>query len=447
MRKGYHDLNRPEILNLIPTTAKSIIDLGCGTGTLGKALKEKQPCHVTGIELDREAVNTACLNLDKVIQDNLNRYDPTLIDKKYDCIILADILEHLIAPWAILKKFANVLEANGTVIASIPNIAHPWIISQLQKGLFRYELAGILDITHLRFFTKTTIGQLFYKAGLKIKVITPWPNEKSPIQYHVTATKPVLEHKNPLTTILILTHNAWNSTAQCIASIKSVTEIPYKILVIDNGSTDGTVEHLRQDNAIYHIENSHNTGFACGFNIGLGLVDTPYFVISNSDVVMTKGWLKRMSEHLSEKPDLMAIGPRSNYVSGPQIVRGCAYNTAQGLIDFAAQFDKGNMDPAVFIKRIVFFCTLFKKEVLSKVGFLDEIFENGNYEDDDYCIRIHKKGFKCAIDNTVFIHHYGSQTFKQNKMDFAKIMERNGQRFMTKWRFNNLQEYYRYLST
>ena len=179
MRKGYYDLKRPEILNLIPTEAKSIFDLGCGTGSLGKALKERQPCHVTGIELNKEAAETAKKNLDIALCDNLNRYNPTFVDRKYDCIILGDILEHLIQPWQVLKKFAQVLEENGTVIASIPNIAHPWIISQLQKGLFRYELAGLLDITHLRFFTKTTIGQLFYKAGLKITKITPWPNEKS----------------------------------------------------------------------------------------------------------------------------------------------------------------------------------------------------------------------------------------------------------------------------
>lgn len=447
MRKKYFDLKRPEILALIPGTAETVLDLGCGTGALGKALKERQSCHVTGIELNKEAGITARENLDWVIIDNLNRYDPTLKDITYDCIILGDILEHLIHPWQVLKKFAQVLNENGTLIASIPNIAHPWVISQLQKGLFRYEQAGLLDITHLRFFTKTTIGQLFYKAGLKITKITSWPNEKNPIQYHITATKPVVEHKTPLVTILILTYNAWKNTAQCISSIKTVTEIPYKVLVIDNGSTDGTIEHLRADTTLYHIENSHNLGFAGGFNVGLPLIDTPYFVISNSDVVMTKGWLKRMSEHINEDPKLMAIGPRSNYVSGPQKVNNCSYNTALELIEYAKYFTTLNLDPIKHIKRLVFFCTLFKKEILSKVGFLDEIFEGGNFEDDDYCMRINKAGFKTAMDNTVFIHHYGSQTFKDNKIDFKNTMEINGKRFLTKWKFRNTQDYYAYLSS
>ena len=447
MRAGYYDHKRPEILNLIPTTAKTILDLGCGSGATGKALKERQPCHVTGVELNKEAAEIAKKNLDTCICDNLNRFNPIFIDGTYDCIVLADILEHLISPWRVLKKFAQVLNKNGTLIASIPNIAHPWIISQLQKGLFRYEQAGLLDITHLRFFTKTTIGQLFYKTGLKITKILPWPNEKNPTQYLVTAIRPVVEHKTPLATILILTYNAWEHTVQCLESIKAVTEVPYKILVIDNASTDGTIEHLREDKAIYHIENSHNIGFANGFNVGLSLIDTPYFAICNSDIVVTRFWLKRLTEHLSEKPDLMAIGPRSNYVSGPQIVKDCTYNTPQSLIDFASQFNRSNEDPAVYFKRIVFFCTVFKKKVLNKVGLLDERYEQGNYEDDDYCMRIAKQGLQTAIDNTVFIHHYGSETFKKNKIDFGKSMERNGQRFMKKWGYNNMQEYFTYLQT
>lgn len=446
IRIGYHDLCRREILELVPTNAKKVLDLGCGTGALGKRLKERQPCHVTGIELNKEAHEAATKNLDVCFCDNLNRFDPSYLEETFNCIILADILEHLISPWAVLKKFAQVLDEHGTIIASIPNIAHPWVVSQLQKGLFRYETAGLLDLTHLRFFTKTTISQMFCGAGLKITKITPWPNEKNPIQYHVTAKKPSLKFREASVTILILSYNTWRYTKEAIERIKSNTVIPHKILVIDNGSTDGTVEHLHADDTIFHIENSCNLGFAGGFNIGLALVDTPYFIISNSDVLVTKNWLKKMSEHLNDDPNLMAIGPRSNYVSGPQIVKNCTYKTVNELDDFAKRFASSNADPITYFKRLVFFCTLFRSEVLSKVGYLDEIFEGGNYEDDDYCIRIIKKGFKCAIDNTAFVHHYGSQTFKQNNIDFLRAMEKNEKIFKTKWHFNNLQEYGEYLS-
>ena len=433
VRTGYHDLLRREILELVPTNATRIFDLGCGTGKLGKALKQRQPCYVAGIELNKEAAKAAEGNIDVIFNDNLNRFDPTFSKNRYDCLIFADILEHLIAPWTVLKKFASVLTDDGCVIASIPNIAHPWIISNLQKELFRYEPAGILDITHLRFFTKTSIFQLFYTAGLKIVNIRPYPSDKNPVQYHVTAIKPVVEHKKPIATILILTCNGWKYTYQCINSIKAHTRAPYKILVIDNGSTDETVHELRKDLEIYHIENSCNLGFGRGFNVGLTLVDTPYFVLSNNDIVVTPDWLTTMIKHIEIDKDLVVLGPRSNYVSGPQKILTTDYTNEKSLEAFARTFLDPAGQPITYFSRIVFFFTLFKSEVLRKVGFFDEIFGKGNFEDDDYCMRVVVKKLKSAYDNTVFIHHYGSQTFKDNKIDYAALMEENKKKFMAKW--------------
>ena len=433
LRHGYHNIFRRDIFDLVPKNARRILDLGCGTGLLGKALKQRQACTVTGIELNKEAAKEAEKNLDWIFVDNLNRFDPGFTDPKYDCIIFGDILEHLVHPWQVLKKFAAVLEDGGCVIASIPNIAHPWIISQLQKGLFRYEAAGLLDVTHLRFFTKTTICQLFYRAGLKIANIRPFPSKNNPIQYHVTAIKPLLKHKDPLATILILTYNAWAYTKQCIDSIKIKTKTPYKILVIDNGSTDETIQELRKDPEIFHIENSCNLGFGRGFNIGLQLIDTPYFVISNSDVVVTALWLGAMIERINTDKNLVALGPVSNYVSGPQNLGPGEYNTEEEMEEYAAKRLTYVVDPLTYFHRIVFFFTLFKSEVLNKVGILDERFEIGNFEDDDYCLRIKLNKLKTAFDNTVFIHHYGHQSFKHNNMDFAKIMSENKSKFMQKW--------------
>jgi len=439
LRKGYHDLLRREILELIPPTAKSILDLGCGAGNMGKALKERQNCRVHGIELSRGAAEIAAKNLDHVWCDNLNRFDPAFIGQKYDTLIFADILEHLVSPWQVLKKFAAVLTDGGTIIASIPNIAHPWVVSNLAKGVFRYEPAGILDITHLRFFTKTSIFQLFYGAGLKVVNIRAHPAESNPIQYHVTAVKIPLPLKKPQATILILTYNHWEYTKQCIDSIKRKTRTPYKILVIDNGSTDGTVQRLRADRAVFHIENSNNLGFSQGFNLGLMLIDTPYFVIANQDTIVTEKWLTRMIKNSQKDKDIMLLGPRSNYVSGPQLVKDIPYMDEYTLDDYAKRFQLNEARAITYFPRIVFFFTLFKSEVLRKIGFLDEIFGKGNYEDDDYCMRIAAKGLKTAYDNTVFIHHYGSTGFKKNIEEYRALLRKNKDLFMRKW---HLTEYF-----
>lgn len=439
LRPGYHNIRRPELLELVPTSAKRILDLGCGTGELGKALKQRQSCHVTGIELNKEAFEIAKQNLDICLRDNLNRYDPTLDKTKYDCLIFGDILEHLISPWVVLIQFAKALTDDGTIVASIPNVAHPSVVEQLQRGLFRYELAGVLDITHLRFFTKTTICQMFYRAGLKITSIKPYPSNDDPTQYLITATKPVLRHKKPLVTILILTYNGWRFTKQCIESIKERTSAPHKILVIDNGSSDGTVEHLRDDRSIFHIENSHNQGFARGFNIGLKLMDTPFFVINNNDIVVTPYWLTTMLKHITTDNNLMLLGPRSNYVSGPQGIEKVPYNNDATMIKYAMTRAEGITEPLTYFFRIVFFCALFKSEVLRKVGFFDENFIKSNFEDDDYCIRIARAKLKAAYDNTVFIHHWGRATFKENKIAWKEEMATNKAIFMKK---HNLTEYH-----
>lgn len=437
MRRGYHDLPRTEILSLIPTTAKKILDLGCGTGALGKALKARQKCHVTGIELNKEAHEAALKNIDACRCDNLNRYDPALDNTTYDCIIFADILEHLVNPWGVLNKFASVLTQNGCIIVSLPNVAHPFVTNNLQRGIFRYEPAGLLDITHLRFFTKTSIFQMFYGAGLKVVKCDAYPSSANPIQYHITAVKPHIVHKNPVATILILTYNGWQYTKQCIASIKAKTYTPYKILVIDNGSTDETIKELRQDPTIFHIENSHNVGFAAGFNVGLYKTNTPYFVLCNNDVVVTPYWLQNMVAQIEKDEKLLLLGPRSNFVSGPQGVKNVPYKSFKELDAYALKFALNNDAPITYFRRIVFFFALFKITALTEIGYLDEIFGKGNYEDDDYCLRIAKKGYKCAYDNKVFIHHYGSKSFNKNPAEYRALLEKNKQLFMQKWKIKD----------
>ena len=437
MRRGYHDLPRPEILALIPAESKRVLDLGCGTGMIGKALKKRQQCHVTGIELNKEASEIAKGNIDLCICDNLNRYNPSLEHVKYDCIIFGDILEHLVSPWAVIQKFSSVLADNGVIIASIPNVSHPNVLWNLKQGLFRYEPAGILDITHLRFFTKTSIFQMFYGAGLKIVSCKSHPSENNPIQYYVTAVKPLPAHKKPTTTILILTFNNWEYTRQCLKSIKEKTQSPYKIVVIDNGSTDETIKELREDLSIYHIENSSNLGFAKGFNVGLVCVDTPYFVLCNSDVVVTPNWLVKMTAQIETDKDLMLLGAVSNHVSGPQRVINVPYKNDTELDEFSKLRMYKEFKGLTYCPRIVFFFTLFKSEALQRIGFLDEIFGLGNFEDDDYCMRVQKKGLKTAFDKAVFIHHYGSRGFGKDPAAFNKLLAKNGQLFLKKWKLQS----------
>ena len=155
---AYYSYSRPEIQALIPSSAKKILDIGCGTGELGKALKERQDCEVTGVEIVPEVADKARENLDKVIVGDIEEIIDDLPENYYDVVIFADVLEHLKNPWKILSQIKTRINAQSIVIISIPNVRHWSVIKDLLEGRWDYQEAGILDKTHLRFFTKNYSG-------------------------------------------------------------------------------------------------------------------------------------------------------------------------------------------------------------------------------------------------------------------------------------------------
>ncbi len=432
-RKGYHDLLRPEILERIPLKAKKILDFGCGTGALGKAVKERQNCIFNGVELDDAAAEQAQKVLDTVYVHNLNMPRPKKYGAKYDCMIFADILEHVINPGGMLKHEIENLTQDGIVIASIPNVAHASIIKDLTFKLWRYSSAGILDITHIRFFTKMSMCQMFAGCGLKIKLITGSPTEGNPIQYIITAKPMLRQATKPVVTLLMPVYNAYKYTRLAIESIFEHTKTPFKLIVIDNGSTDGTTDSLRNDDRFLHLESPINLGFPMGINQGLSLVDTEYFAILNNDIIVTEGWLERLIKTMNTDPKIAIVGPRTNYVSGPQADLNARYHDLTEMHEYAKNFKEAGKESIRIFFRIVFFCTLLKSELLQKIGCLDELFGMGNFEDDDYCRRANLEGYKTAIDDSVFIHHYGSKSFVNNGIDYKKLMTENQEKFKKKW--------------
>src|SRR5574337_668015 len=165
---------RLDIESLVLPNAKYVLDVGCSTGTLGASIKARTGARVFGIELSPEMAQIASLNVDKVftgdaaeiiLQGKLNGY-------RFDTIIFADLLEHIVDPWAVLKAVVMYLEPGGVVIASIPNVRHfDTLYNLILKGYWPYRERGIHDRSNLRFFTKKNIEELFKSAGLSIDKI------------------------------------------------------------------------------------------------------------------------------------------------------------------------------------------------------------------------------------------------------------------------------------
>ncbi|MBM4145211.1 MAG: glycosyltransferase [Nitrospira sp.] len=244
--------------------------------------------------------------------------------------------------------------------------------------------------------------------------------------------------KEQLVSIVILTHNQLEHTIKCLDSIKTHTPEPHEIIIVDNNSTDGTLGYLRDYMKaranLRVISNNSNRGFAGGNNQGISLAHGSYILLLNNDTVVTQGWLSRMLNVLERYPDTDIVGPMSNYVSGQQLVHKIGYKKLSELDSFANRWSEEHKGQSFSIHRVVGFCLLAKREVIDRIGGLDERFGSGNFEDDDFCIRAALAGCKARIAQDVFIHHTGRQTFEGAGIDFSKSLERNWELFKAKWK-------------
>jgi len=159
---------RYDILPLVPQNATYILDVGCAAGMTGKELKKRPEVFVAGIEMDPAAANMASKILDDVVQGNIESIDLPYEENSFDCILFADVLEHLVDPLAVLKRTRKLLKSGGTIVASLPNVQYFGLIHHLVEGNWTYQDEGILDRTHLRFFTYREIVKLFNAAGYEI---------------------------------------------------------------------------------------------------------------------------------------------------------------------------------------------------------------------------------------------------------------------------------------
>jgi tRNA A58 N-methylase Trm61 len=143
-----------------------VLDVGCGEGMLGRTLKEAgKAAHVTGMEIVHAAAQVAVKAIDRVVECDIESSAPEFGAGEFDYIIYADVLEHLKEPWKVLEKHSRFLKPGGRVIVSVPNVRFYKVIWGLLKGRWDYTPCGIMDISHLRFFTLDTALEMLRKAG------------------------------------------------------------------------------------------------------------------------------------------------------------------------------------------------------------------------------------------------------------------------------------------
>lgn len=211
------------------------------------------------------------------------------------------------------------------------------------------------------------------------------------------------------TSIVILTHNQLHITKLCLDSIRAFTGPSYEMIVVDNGSSDGTVDYLRSQSDVKAIFNSENKGFAKGCNQGWEASSGDCVLYLNNDTIVTPGWLEAMLEVLDGSARVGMVGPVTNYASGQQMIP-VGYTDLKDLNAFARAHAESKRGQSFEVRRLVGFCLLVKRHVMEEVGGFDERFGLGNFEDDDLCLRVRNRGYQLRVVEDCYIHHFGHMT-------------------------------------
>lgn len=165
---GYFDGSREDMKKYLPDHPKRSLEFGCGDGGFSSELKKRFGTETWAVELDETAAAKAAERLDKVIKADATEAIVKLPDNYFDLVLFFDILEHLADPYNLLSRITAKMTKEGIVVASIPNVRYWRVLVELAAhGNWEYKSHGVLDKTHLRFFTRKSIEMMFTEAGFK----------------------------------------------------------------------------------------------------------------------------------------------------------------------------------------------------------------------------------------------------------------------------------------
>ena len=177
-RAAAYESARPEIVDLVPPGARRVLDLGCSTGWLAEALHARGPVEVVGVEREPDYAAEAGRRCDRVVLADVEELAPRAAGElgRFDCLVAADVLEHLVDPWSALRAYAALLDPGCRAIVSLPNVAHWTTFARLARGSWPRLPEGVHDATHLRWFTVRDAVELLDQAGLRVEAVQrrPW---------------------------------------------------------------------------------------------------------------------------------------------------------------------------------------------------------------------------------------------------------------------------------
>lgn len=242
----------------------------------------------------------------------------------------------------------------------------------------------------------------------------------------------------PLASVIVVSYDTLAYTRLCLASALANTDYPnYELIVVDNGSTDGSAADIQLLASRYPqvrvIANEQNLGFSPGNNQGLAIARGELLVLLNSDTIVPPGWLTRLARHLSD-PRLGQIGAATNR-AGNEAQIEAPYATYGEFLAFAQARAAAYDGVRHAIRMPLMFCVAWRRDVLDAVGPLDERYETGMFEDEDYALRVKAAGYETAWAADAFVHHAYHATIGKllPSGDYVALFRRNQERFEQKW--------------
>jgi GT2 family glycosyltransferase/SAM-dependent methyltransferase len=486
----YYTFSRPEILALVPWESRNVLELGCASGRLGRSLKERQICRLTGVEMNPQAAQEARKYFDWVISENLESGSVQFPEHTFDAVICADVLEHLQNPWLVLKSISQWLRPGGILICSIPNIANLGIMTQLAKGLWSYADAGILDRTHLRFFTRSGFEAALTEADFQIDVAAcvkdlqfqsaSFPadspaitlnldrisirdvtrkefEEFTAVQFLFKSHKPAAasiesnqaeEHAVPAlasaakaprpVSIIIAVHNQAGITKACLESIlKNTPGDLFDLILVDNASSDATPEFLKcLSGDVQVVTLDKNQGAAEGWNQGAARAQTKYLVFLHNDAFVQAGWLPALLAMMENDDRIAAASPRIIGPDGRLQAAGRLIFADGACWDYGLGDDPHRSCFSQPIETDAFsgVCALVRRDAFQKAGGFDPQFSPVYFEDADLSFTLRRLAFKVMYCPDAWVAHFPGQTSKTVLANTPTLRRTLQGRFHQKWR-------------
>ena len=457
----YYRNTRPEVVQLVPLTAKRILEVGCAAGETGRVLKERQVgVEVVGIEFNPQAADLARTKLDGVLCGDIETIEQLPYpDEHFDCLVCGDVLEHLRDPEQVLKKLLRYLKPEATVVCSIPNIRHQSVLLDLlANGRWQYRDEGLLDRTHLHFFTRVEIGEMLARLGLEQEELnlsqSPPSAQMEPLLQAVAALGGDSENLRQEATIIqyifrarrqnrggagairasvvIPVCNKAEFTEQCLYTIaQNTADSPnYEVVVVDNGSTDWTRYLLSAfEGDLRLINNDENLGFARACNQGGEEARGDYIVFLNNDTLPGEGWLEALVRLADSDTQIGVVGAKLLYPD-TGLVQHAGLEMVGGVPEHVfrhAAADDPRVNQVRDLDMVTGACMLVRRDLFDRLGGFDAEFVNG-VEDVDLCLRARELGYRVVYcPDSTLMHYEGTSEGR-----FDHVNE-NLRRFNEKW--------------